>query len=80
MNRPGEERAALHRLADGEAGPAQGDVSPLIRRGTRVILVLLWLLGGVAALLSGWFLIHHAKTHTQSSAVGLDQPCRICGR
>ena len=76
MNRPGEERAALHRLADGEAGPAQGDVSPLIRRGTRVILVLLWLLGGVAALLSGWFLIHHAKTHTQSSAVGLEQFAR----
>ena len=76
MNKPGEERAALHRLADGEAGPAQGDVSPLIRRGTRVILVLLWLLGGVAALLSGWFLIHHAKTHTQSSAVGLEQFAR----
>ncbi len=70
------ERAALRRLAGGVTGAAQGDVSPLIRRGTRVLLLLLWILCGAVALLSGWLLIRHAETHTQTSAVGLEQFAR----
>ena len=76
MNAPRQESAALRRLASSEADKAQGDVSPLIRRSTRVILLLLWILCGAVALLSGWLLIHHAESHTESAAVGLEQFAR----
>ena len=71
-----EARVGLRRLARGESGAAQGDITPLIRRGTRVVLVLLWVLGGAAVVVSGGLLIHHAETHTQSTAVGLEQFAR----
>lgn len=68
-----EERAALRRLATGGAAGTAGDVTPLIRRGTRAILLLLWCFAILATLVSGWVLVRHAETHTQSTAISLEQ-------
>jgi two-component sensor histidine kinase len=65
-----EDRASLRRLADGKT---EGDVGPLIRRGTRVLLLILWVLSLLVAAFSGWLLIKHAEEHTRSTAVSLEQ-------
>ena len=54
----------------------RANVIPLIRRGTRLMLVLLWTLAIVAAVLSGWLLLHHARTHTEATAFSLEQAAR----
>jgi len=71
-----KDRAVLRRLAGGAGASAAGDVSPLIRRGARVILLMLWVLGGVAAAAIAWLLLHHAKVHTAATAVSLEQFAR----
>lgn len=68
-----DERAALRRLARGGAEAAPGDVVPLIRRGTRVILLLLWIFAIICTLVSAWVLLRHAETHTETTTISLEQ-------
>lgn len=68
-----KERAALRRLAKGGAAAAPSDVVPLIRRGMRAILLLLWALAFIAVLVSCWVLMRHAETHTETTAISLEQ-------
>lgn len=70
-----KDRAALRRLALGQAA-VDGDVVPLIRRGTWVILVLLWVFGSLLAVFSGWILLLHARSHTAATAISLEQYVR----
>jgi len=70
-----QERAALRRLARGQAAVG-GDVVPLIRRGTRAILLLLWVFAILLAAFSGWLLLHHARSHTAATAISLEQYAR----
>jgi two-component sensor histidine kinase len=73
VNRLEQERAALRRLASGVGGAGMSDVAPLIRRGTRVILLLLWSFAAAVVLVSGWVLMRHAESHTESTAISLEQ-------
>lgn len=57
-------------------GGADGDVGPLIRRGTRIILLLLWVFGAGLAGVGAWVLLNHARTHTETTAVSLEQFAR----
>lgn len=68
-----QERAALRRLATGGGPKAASDVVPLIRRGARAILILLWSFAALATLISAWVLLRHAETHTQTTAISLEQ-------
>lgn len=76
MNKLDHERAVLRRLASGGPAVASSDVSPLIRRGARVILLMLWILAVLAAAVSGWLLVNHARTHTESTTISLEQFAR----
>lgn len=68
-----EQRSALRRLADGEAAGRKADVAPLIRRGTQVMLIAIWALALLASLASAYLLLAHARSHSQVTAVGLEQ-------
>lgn len=46
---------------------------PLIRRGARAILLLLWSFAVLASLVSAWVLVRHAEAHTESTAISLEQ-------
>ena len=76
MNKLDHDRAVLRRLASGGPAVASSDVSPLIRRGARVILLMLWILAVLAAAVSGWLLVNHARTHTESTTISLEQFAR----
>lgn len=71
MTTPEQDRAALRRLAAG--APADDDIGPLIRRGTWVIVLLLWLFATAAFVSSAWLLLHHARSHAEATAASLEQ-------
>ncbi|MFO1130881.1 MAG: histidine kinase dimerization/phosphoacceptor domain -containing protein [Hyphomicrobiales bacterium] len=76
MNKFDDERAALRRLASGNAMAAGSEVVPLIRRATRAILLLLWVLAIITAVSSGILLLHHARSHAEGVATSLEQYAR----
>lgn len=76
MNALSKEREALRQLAAGGASKVGSDVGPLIRRAARIILVLFWVLGALTAAVSAFVLVHHARTHTESTAISLEQFAR----
>lgn len=71
VSKLGEDRAVSRWLTGGEA--STGDVSPLIRRGTQILLVVIWLLGLLTVVLSSVFLISHARSHSQATSMSLEQ-------
>lgn len=73
MNKMDQERAVLRRMKQGGAAAQEGDVGPLIRRGTLIILVMLWVFGALLAAGSGWLLLYHARAHTAATAISLEQ-------
>ena len=73
MSKLEQDRAALRRLATGVGGAGTSDVVPLIRRGTRLILLLLWAFAVAVVLVSGWVLMRHAESHTEATAISLEQ-------
>lgn len=68
-------RAALRRLAQGMAAVSP-DVAPLIRRATRIMLAMIWVLALLAAIGIGVLLVSHARSHSQANAVSLEQYAR----
>lgn len=76
VNKIEHERTALRRLADGSAATAGGEVVPLIRRATRAILVMLWVVAIIAAVTSAALLVRHAYSHTEGAAISLEQFAR----
>ncbi len=68
-----EERAKLRRLAKGAAGVRPVDVAPLIRRGARMVLLAVWAFALLTSLVSAYVLLIHARSHTRSTAIALEQ-------
>lgn len=76
MNRIDRDRAALRRLAEAVPAAAGGEVVPLIRRATRALLVMLWVVAIIAAVASAALLVRHAHSHTEGTAFSLEQFAR----
>lgn len=76
MNAIDKERDALRQLASGAQSTTESDVGPLIRRAARLVLLLLWIMAALVALVSGWLLLNHARSHTEATAISLEQYAR----
>ena len=65
------------RLLLGRAKTVKGqEVVPLIRRGTFLVLLLIWSVAATAAALSVWLLYTRAASQTEATAQGLEQYAR----
>lgn len=73
MSSPDKEWSALRRLAKVASSGEPADVAPLIRRAVRVMLAAIWALALLASIVSAYLLLSHARSHSQVTAIGLEQ-------